>query len=112
MKSRHIATMLLIAVIAGCAGQETGTPSDKEKPGHPGGHGKSSSSEELQPEEARHLSGLRRLTSGGADAEAYFSPDSKSLVFQSTRDGHELDQIYTIGPGETRRIALPSRPIV
>jgi len=97
MKSRHIATMLLIAVLAGCAGRQTETPSDKEKPGHPGGYGQSSSSAELLPDEARHLSGLRRLTSGGADAEAYFSPDSKALVFQSTRDGHELDQIYTIG---------------
>lgn len=41
-----------------------------------------------------HLSSLRQLTSGGQNAEAYWSPDGKRLIFQSTRDGHACDQIY------------------
>ncbi len=41
-----------------------------------------------------HLANLHQLTSGGQNAESYWSPDGKRLVFQSTRDGHECDQIY------------------
>ena len=39
---------------------------------------------------------MRQLTFGGENAEAYFSADGKKLIFQSTRDGHECDQIYTM----------------
>jgi TolB protein len=41
-----------------------------------------------------HLVNIRQLTSGGQNAESYWSPDGKRLVFQSTRDGRECDQIY------------------
>ena len=44
----------------------------------------------------KHLRNIRQLTFGGENAEAYFSADDKQLIFQSTRDGHECDQIYTI----------------
>lgn len=37
-----------------------------------------------------------QLTSGGQNAEAYWSPDGKRLVFQSTRDGAACDQIYVM----------------
>lgn len=43
---------------------------------------------------ASHLSNLKQLTSGGQNAEAYWSPDGKRLIFQSTRDGRDCDQIY------------------
>src|SRR5262249_27156148 len=43
-----------------------------------------------------HLAGMRQLTHGGQNAEAYWSPDGKRLVFQSTRAGSECDQIYTM----------------
>src|SRR5262245_11030828 len=42
----------------------------------------------------KHLKNLRQLTSGGENAEAYFSFDGKKLIFQSTRDGWPCDQIY------------------
>ena len=45
--------------------------------------------------EAR-LSNIRQLTYGGENAEAYFSPDGESLIFQSTRDGRTCDQQYTM----------------
>ena len=44
----------------------------------------------------KHLRNVRQLTFGGENAEAYFSSDGKKLVFQSTREGHECDQIYTM----------------
>jgi Tol biopolymer transport system component len=44
----------------------------------------------------RHLRNIRQLTFGGENAEAYFSPDGTRLIFQSTRDGAECDQIYTM----------------
>lgn len=47
------------------------------------------------PEE-KHLRNIKQLTFGGENAEAYFSADGKKLIFQSTRDGHECDQIYTM----------------
>lgn len=41
-----------------------------------------------------HLANLKRLTEGGQNAEAYWSPDGKRLIFQSTRPPHECDQIF------------------
>jgi len=39
---------------------------------------------------------VRQLTSGGENAEAYWSPDGKRLVFQSTRGDSKCDQIYVM----------------
>jgi TolB protein len=41
-----------------------------------------------------HLRNVRQLTFGGQNAEAYFSPDGKQIVFQSRRDSFQCDQIY------------------
>ena len=41
-----------------------------------------------------HLGEPLQLTFAGQNAEAYWSPDGKRLIFQSTRDGAECDQIY------------------
>lgn len=45
------------------------------------------------PREA-HLADLIQLTRGGENAEAYWSPDSRQLVFQSTRPPFACDQIF------------------
>ncbi|MBM3811860.1 MAG: hypothetical protein FJW20_09520 [Acidimicrobiia bacterium] len=42
------------------------------------------------------LANLRQLTHGGQNAEAYWSPDGKRLVFQSTREGVACDQIFVM----------------
>ena len=43
-----------------------------------------------------HLANIRQLTFGGENAEAYFSFDGSRLTFQSSRDGNDCDQIYTM----------------
>ncbi|HKO61576.1 MAG TPA: hypothetical protein VJV03_10485 [Pyrinomonadaceae bacterium] len=50
----------------------------------------------LSTPEEKHLRNIKQLTFGGENAEAYFSADGKQLIFQSTRDGRECDQIYTM----------------
>jgi TolB protein len=50
----------------------------------------------LRLPEEKHLRNIRQLSFGGENAEAYFSPDGKKLIFQSTRDGRACDQIYTM----------------
>ena len=49
----------------------------------------------LLPNE-KHLRNIKQLTFGGENAEAYFSADGKRLIFQSTREDHGCDQIYTM----------------
>jgi TolB protein len=44
----------------------------------------------------RHFGTIRQLTYGGENAEAYFSPDGRSLIFQSTRDGRSCDQQFVM----------------
>jgi len=46
--------------------------------------------------ESKHLKNVRQLTFGGQNAEAYFSLDDKSLIFQHQGEGVPCDQIYTI----------------
>jgi TolB protein len=58
----------------------------------------SSSSDSLIYEQEKHFKSLKQLTFGGDNAEAYFSFDGKSLVFQASNDawGAACDQIYTM----------------
>jgi Tol biopolymer transport system component len=49
----------------------------------------------IRPEE-KHFSNLRQLTFTGENAEAYFSGDDKKLIFQSTRDDFDCDQIFVM----------------
>ena len=49
----------------------------------------------LDPRE-RQLADLRQLTTGGENAEAYFSPDGRSLVFQRTPADGGCDQQFLL----------------
>jgi hypothetical protein len=51
---------------------------------------------QLAMPEEKHLRNVRQLTFGGSNAEAYFSADGKRLIFQSTRDNLQCDQIFTM----------------
>ena len=41
-----------------------------------------------------HLADIRQLTHGGQNAEAYWAPDGKRLIFQTTRPPYDCDQIF------------------
>lgn len=51
---------------------------------------------EHRVEGEKRLTNIRQLTFGGENAEAYFSFDGKKLIFQSKRDGHGCDRLYTM----------------
>src|ERR1700722_9147360 len=42
------------------------------------------------------LTNIHQLTDGGSNSEAYWSPDGKRLIFQSTRGTSKCDQIYVM----------------
>lgn len=46
-----------------------------------------------------HLADLVQLTHGGQNAEAYWSPDGREIVFQSTRPPYSCDQIFRMPSG-------------
>ena len=49
------------------------------------------------PADGEHLiANLTQLTFGGQNAEAYFSPDGKRLIFQRQDDDHACDQQFVI----------------
>jgi Tol biopolymer transport system component len=51
---------------------------------------------DLLDEREVHLADLRQLTFAGENAEAYFSPDGRSLIFQRTPPGDGCDQQYVM----------------
>ncbi|HYI11542.1 MAG TPA: M28 family peptidase [Thermoanaerobaculia bacterium] len=55
----------------------------------------------------KHLKDIRQLTFGGENAEAYFSPDGKKLIYQSTAERGGCDQQYVldITSGETKMVS-------
>jgi Tol biopolymer transport system component len=48
----------------------------------------------LQPSDDRYMSNLTQLTFDGDNGEAYFSFDSRQLIYQSNRDGYQCDKIW------------------
>jgi Tol biopolymer transport system component len=55
----------------------------------------------------RRLADLRQLTFGGENAEAYFSPDGKHLIYQATPPGGGCDQQFTmdLATGTVKRVS-------
>jgi Tol biopolymer transport system component len=49
----------------------------------------------IRPEE-KHFKSLRQLTFGGENAEAYWSPDGKRLIFQGRTEAGGCDQAYVM----------------
>ena len=55
-----------------------------------------SDAKELIREGEGHFGSLEQLTFGGENAEAYYSFAEDKLILQSTREGRECDQIYSL----------------
>ena len=51
--------------------------------------------------QSTHISNLKQLTNGGQNAEAYWSPNGKKIVFQTTRDKYACDQIFVMNADGT-----------
>jgi len=47
-------------------------------------------------QQPRHFENLKQLTSGSSNGESYWSPDSKQIIFQSTRGAQQCDQEYVM----------------
>jgi Tol biopolymer transport system component len=60
----------------------------------------------LHPDEG-HLRNLSQLTFGGENAEGYWSPDGRRLVFQHSGEGVPCDQQYVLDvtTGDRRRVS-------
>lgn len=50
-----------------------------------------------------HLENIQQLTAGGQNAEAYWAPDGKQIIFQSTRDQLSCDQIFVMNADGTNQ---------
>ncbi len=74
MKKLHFPILVILTLLSTVPGQEKPLAAAGEK----------------------HLKNIKQLTFGGENAEAYFSPDGKRLIFQSKRDGRGCDQIYSM----------------
>ena len=63
-------------------------------------------------EEEVHFDNVRQLTYGGDNAEAYWSFDGRSLVFQATNPGWgtECDQIYVMDLADGTPSKTPPAP--
>lgn len=62
----------------------------------------------------KHLKNLTRLTNGGDNAEAYFSPDGKSLSFQSNNKAWNLqcDQIFAMDISKAAKDSTYKPPMI
>jgi Tol biopolymer transport system component len=97
MTVRVPAVFLFAAAVAvACSSQtDPGASQLAHTPGQPSpvGQGKPPAT---PPNEARHLQNIKQLTSGGENAEAYFSADGTRLIFQRTTAEYPCDQQFTM----------------
>jgi len=109
-----------LVIASAHASQESGEKQDAQNAsGHPhGGEQPHAIAEPAGPPmdpatllyagEERHLRNLRQLTFDGENAEAYWSPDGKKLVFQARTGAGDCDQIYTLDIASGERTAVSS----
>ena len=81
---RIVATLVLLLIIPGSILFNPARPQTQQ------------SSTAPKDERERHLTNIRQLTKSGENAEAYFSPDGKKLIFQWAPKADGCDQIYSM----------------
>jgi Tol biopolymer transport system component len=82
-------------------------PDGRSRSGHPGGPPPAGPAV-IHPEE-NHFQNLRQLTFGGQNAEGYWSPDGKRIIYQrmNEAEGVACDQEYVVelATGESLRVS-------
>ncbi len=64
---------------------------------------------DLSPSVDRHMKNVTRITFEGDNAEAYFSPDGRRLIYQSNRGGNACDKIWVMNiDGTDKRRVSPA----
>jgi len=86
---RIVPFLILFLVGVGCSGKSG--EGERESAGETG---ESTAPDSLWMVGEIHLRNVHQLTFGGENAEAYFSPDGRELVLQSTHGDDDCDQIY------------------
>jgi len=91
---KSIATVAVLAALTACGGATDGTASNGEGAG--AAETVAATPYPSDPSEP-HLRNLRQLTHGGENAEAYWAPDGRHLIFQKTEPpGVPCDQIFVM----------------
>jgi Tol biopolymer transport system component len=88
------ATLLLLISCLRVIGQEKQAPARSSGIGGVGPTVHGTPEDPLRDPREAHLRHIKQLTFGGTNAEAYFSYDGKRLIFQSTREPFQCDQIF------------------
>jgi Tol biopolymer transport system component len=93
---KNIFSLLLVisTLIVGCKGQKQTQATAK----YDGASGATKIVNTVHYPQEKHLKNIKQLTFGGDNAEAYWSFDNQSIVFQATNKDWsvECDQIYTM----------------
>jgi TolB protein len=107
MRKACLLLVLATAVAVASAQQQTGTPAAGAPPA--AAHAAPSPGPAEIHTGERHFRNLRQLTFGGENAEGYWGPDGKAIVYQhrDAAEGVACDQEYVIdlATGKSRRVS-------
>ncbi|MCM2302217.1 MAG: hypothetical protein NDI80_06310, partial [Flavobacteriaceae bacterium] len=94
MKNIFAIILLISVMFLSCKGQKN----TQSTSGYDGKSGATKIVNTLHYPQEKHLKNIKQLTFGGDNAEAYWSFDNQSIVFQATNKawGDQCDQIYTM----------------
>jgi hypothetical protein len=98
----------LFAAIFGAVGCASAPPPEEKAPPPPPAKAAAPMPPELPPAPGEaHFAGLRRLTFGGENAEAYWSFGGRELVLQAKVRGAACDRIYRLSLDEPKPALIP-----
>ena len=98
--TRALVALSALLVLAPAPPQSPPAPAATQPPATAAGERR------LHPDEV-HLKNLRQLTFGGENAEGYWSPDGKKLIYQSAGQGVPCDQqfVLDLATGKSTRVS-------
>ena len=101
---RALIPVTFIAACAACSAPEDTSVTEEE----PVVADEVAADDQLRDAREVHLADIRQMTFGGENAEAYWSPDGKELIFQSTRPGVPCDQIFRMPVDDPEALTMVS----